>query len=142
MAVRPDVDAVIVYENGDVAHHTDGPLRAVKPQGMPLFVEGELDGAPNRHLGSEFPACGFQGRWFAAGQPARPMVPALFAVVVPQGIEEDKVFQPPGILSAETLESVARVAGGMFQEVAGGFCEQRQFVSADLVIVDRTDAVR
>src|SRR6185369_7088458 len=40
---RPDIGAVVVHKDGNVAHYADGPLRTVKTEGTPLLVEKELD---------------------------------------------------------------------------------------------------
>src|SRR5690242_21885435 len=52
VAMRPHVGAVVIDKNRDIAHHPDGALGAVKPQGMPLLVEEELNHATKINLGS------------------------------------------------------------------------------------------
>ncbi len=52
--MRPDIGAVIVHEDCDVAHDADRLLRAVTPQRPPLFVEGELQRASNLEIGGQF----------------------------------------------------------------------------------------
>src|SRR6185369_14919799 len=103
IAVRPNVSAVIGHENSDIAHHPDGALGAVTAEGTPLFVEEKLNRAAEVHLGVQF----LQGRSLTAGQGTRPFFPASPVVTFAQRIEQDKIFQPPGIPGTKALKAGA-----------------------------------
>jgi len=60
-----------------------------------LLEEEELHDAADADLGSQFLARGFQSRRLPPGQLACPSVPALPGMALAQGIEQNKVFQPP-----------------------------------------------
>src|SRR5580698_673598 len=44
-AVHPDVGAVVIDEDGNVAQNANRALRTIPPQRLPLLVEGKLQGA-------------------------------------------------------------------------------------------------
>ena len=71
--MHPDVGAIVVHENGDIAHDADRPLRAVTPQRAPLFVESELDPASNAELVSQFLACFLQSGRVPIREVMRPL---------------------------------------------------------------------
>src|SRR5580704_3517585 len=54
IAVHPDVGAIVIYEDGDVAYHADLALRTITSQCLPLFVESELQGAANLQVRCQF----------------------------------------------------------------------------------------
>ena len=76
VAVRPDVGAVVVHEDSDIAHDANGAFCAVAPQGLPLFVEGELQCAADLQIDRQLLACLVQRTGFAARQALRPFIPA------------------------------------------------------------------
>ena len=86
-AVRPNVGAVVVHEDCDVAHHTDRALGAVTPQGPPLFVESELQRASDLDVGRQFLTSLVQRSRLSVGQIPRPMIPAFKLLPGTQGIE-------------------------------------------------------
>src|ERR1700733_13075670 len=54
IAVHPDVGAIVIYEDGDVAYDADFVLRTVTSQCLPLFVKSELQGAANLQVRCQF----------------------------------------------------------------------------------------
>src|SRR6185369_7999353 len=119
-AVRPHVSTVISHKDGNIAHHPDGTLSAVTPQGMPLRVKEELNHAAKVRLGVQIFAGRGQDRNLAAGQAARPLLPASPVIAFAQHIEQDKVFQPPCISGTKALKAGAGAAPGDLQEGPGG----------------------
>jgi len=127
-SIGPDVRAVVVDKNGNIADYPDGLLCAVETQGMPLLQEKELDYPSNSHLRSQFRAGGLQRACVAARQLERPHVPASLAITIPQGIVENKVFQPPFIVSAESVETGPGGSGSSVQKLASRFIQHRKLL--------------
>ena len=103
---------------------------------MPLLVEEELNRAAEVHLGVQFFAGRGQGRNLAAGQAARPLLPASPVVAFAQHIEQDKVFQPPGIPGTKALKAGAGAAPGVLQEGPCSLHDQRRLALKNLFVVD------
>src|ERR1700757_183388 len=103
--MRPDVGAVVIHEDGDIAHDADGPLGAVAPQCAPLLVKGELEGAANLDIVGELFTRFFQGSGLAVSEIVRPPVPALEFLLGTKRVEQNEVVEPPGIVRLKTLET-------------------------------------
>ena len=93
--VGPDVGAIEVHEDGDIADHAYRALFAVVAERPPLLVEGELYSAADGEIVREFPPCFFERRGFATGQLAWPLVPGLQLEAGAQCVEENEVVEPP-----------------------------------------------
>src|SRR5271166_4828493 len=69
-------------------------------------------------------------------QTVRPMIPAFQLMLGAEGVEEDEIFQPPGILRTESFEPVKRVARSRTQEIPPSRKQQRHFLRKHGVVVD------
>ncbi len=69
------------------------------------------------------------------------MIPGLPAIAIAQGIEKNKIFQPPRILGTESVKFGMRTGGPLVQKTAGSPFEEWQLVSADFVVIDCGDGV-
>src|SRR5208282_6183909 len=118
IAVHPDIGAVVVDEDSDVAHNANRTLRAVSPEGLPLLVECELQGAANLQIERQIFASLLEGRRFTACQFRGPVFPAGQFLLRAQGVEENEVVEPPGVLRAKTRKSLAGAGGGGGKESA------------------------
>ena len=107
VGLSPDIGAVVVDEDGDVANDADGALRTVAAQGPPLFVEGELQGAADFELDGKFFPKFIQSDGIAMGKIVGPLIPAFQFLVSANRVEQDEIIEPPGIAGAEAVEAVA-----------------------------------
>ena len=127
LRMHPDVGAVVINEDRDVAHDADRTLGAIVAQGTPLLRESELqDTAHHQIVGHVAPYLVERGR-FAMRQFARPLIPVGEFVMRAQAIEEHEIFQPLRILLAETLEAGAGISLHGLGKVAGGLRQQWHF---------------
>src|SRR5579885_2470650 len=75
LALRPDIRAIVVHKDGDIADHANRFLRAVMPQGVPLLPKKELNHLANGDFGGEFSPCLLQGFRLVSRQVGRPFLP-------------------------------------------------------------------
>src|SRR6266567_857074 len=61
----------------------------------------------------------------------------MLSVLLAQGVEKNKIFQPPRVLVAEMIEARSRSPIGLLEKFYCGALEQRKFRPAHLVIIDR-----
>src|SRR5579863_5981679 len=101
IAMRPNISAIVIHENGDIAYHADRPVRTCQPQGPPLLPEKKLDDASHRDFLVELSPSSLQCRRITPRQLGWPLVPAALHISVPQRVVEYVVFQPPVIFRAE-----------------------------------------
>src|SRR5579862_7112297 len=66
-AVRPDIGAVVIDEDGDIAHDTNGALGTIAAQSLPLLTKGKLQGAANLQIVRQVLAGALDGLRLAAG---------------------------------------------------------------------------
>src|ERR1700722_18071183 len=135
--MRPDVGAVVVHEDGNIAGNTDRALRTIKPQGLPLFVKSKLQWGTNFEVGGKFLAYFFKSCRFAVRQLARPAIPAFQFVPLTERVEENKIVEPPGVLGTELIEAFADPPCGRGGEILRSLEQQGHFAGKDLVILDR-----
>ena len=108
--MRPNVGAVVVHEDGDVAHNPDFALRAVTTQRPPLFVKSELQRTPNLDIGEQFLTRFLHSGRLPMREIMRPPVPALEFLSGSQGIEQNEVIQPPSVFRTEVFKTAQPIA--------------------------------
>src|SRR5216684_1650009 len=109
IGVGPDIGAVEIYEDRDVAHDANRMLRAIGSKRLPLFEEKELHGAADIEIVEHFRVSLLDRRRIAMSQFAGPVVPAFQLEARTQTIEEDEVIEPPLVLPAEAIVAGACV---------------------------------
>src|ERR1700722_16931117 len=77
IGMRPNIGAVEINEDRDIAHHSNGMTRAMAAKRLPLFEEKKLHGAADVEFGGHFGARFFNRRRISMSQFARPVVPAF-----------------------------------------------------------------
>src|SRR5207249_2955539 len=108
----------------------------------PLLVEHELDHAARRQISGKLFASVGDGVGVAASQCFGPLLPDAQVIALAQGIEEDEVFEPPFIFAAKLLEARERRLWSVVQEIGSRLGEQRKFMTAHLVVIDRAYGIR
>src|SRR6266550_1435106 len=116
----PDIGAVVVHEDRDVAHDAHRAKSAMVPQCAPLLSEGELQSAAPDQFLAHLAANTIERGRLAESEVARPFVPVRQLMLRPQSIEEDEVVEPIFVLGAEALEAGASVSPHGLREVARG----------------------
>src|SRR4051812_40144146 len=139
MRMRPDVSAVIADEDGDVADDLDAALRGNRPDGTPLLGKKELDDAMELQLFREFVMRFLESFRLPRGELARPSVPRGAVEALAQAGEEDEILQPPIILGAEALKTVARCAMRATQKFFGCQVQQRHLGGTHIVVIYALD---
>src|SRR5205823_2212534 len=104
VGMRPDIGAIVIHENGNVADDADSSRRAIFAQRAPLLEKCKLNSAADFQLRPQFTAGAIQCRGLAMHQFTRPLVPWLL-VFPPQCLEEHKALEPPGILRTEGIKT-------------------------------------
>ena len=104
LGVRPDVGAVVVDEDGDVANEADVAVGAVCAEGAPLLAEGELEGLGDGEFFAVFEAEGVEGRRLAVFYVAGPVTPGGVVELAAQDGVERPVIEPGGVLAAVGFE--------------------------------------
>ncbi len=135
IGIAPDVGAVIVHKDGNVAHDPDAALRAVEPQRAPLFEKRKLDGALHFQLALVFHAKLVQACRFTSRQLSGPRTPGGTGVDLAHHVKQHKIFQPPGIVPLEPLKAFA-IAVPAFKKVLRRRFEQRQLERLHLVKIN------
>src|SRR3984957_18800793 len=135
--MRPDIGAVVVHEDGNIAGNADRALRTVTAQSLPLLVERELQRAADFELAGKLLADFFESGRLAGRPLARPAIPAFQFVPLTERVEENEVIEPPGVLRTELIEAFARPPCGRGGEILRSLEQQRHFAGEDLVILDR-----
>src|SRR5437899_5688852 len=109
IGMGPDIGAVEIDKNRDVAHDANRTLRAIGSKRLPLFEEKELHDAADVEIIEHFRVRLLDRRRIAMSQFAGPMVPAFQLETRAQTIEENEVIEPPLVLPAEILITGAGV---------------------------------
>ena len=91
-------------------------LRAIMPQGVPLFPEKELQHAANGQFWVKRPLSRFDRGLLTPCQRRRPMVP-IFTVLLAKGIEQNEIFQPPEVLLGKKFEALPRFTVRPFKKI-------------------------
>ena len=102
--VEPDVRALVVHVDRDVADDPDVAGPAVPPQPPPLEHEDELEEPGPVHPVLQAPGRVPERAGLAPLQLVRPAAPGLPAEVLADGREEGEVVEPPGVPPAEPVE--------------------------------------
>src|SRR6266849_443177 len=142
IGMSPDIGAIEIYEDRDVAHDPNRMLRAIGSQRLPLLEEKELHGASHIEFVEHLRVLLVQRHRIAVSQFTGPAIPAFQLETRAQPIEENKVIQPPLILPAEVLIAEAGIRGSGAQEVARRFKQQRQFPMENRWVVHVSGAAR
>src|SRR6266403_1180749 len=119
--VGPDIGAVEIDKDRDVAHDSNRTLSAIGSERLPLFEEKELHDAADIEIVEHFRVRLLERRRIAMSQLAGPVVPALQLEPRAQTIEENEVIEPPLVLPAEGFRSRAGIRCGGPHEVARRF---------------------
>src|SRR5215472_8472151 len=85
--VSPDVGAIVVDEDGDVANDTNGALSTVTIKGTPLLIERKLQSAPDENVVGKFLTNSFQSGRLASGEFVGPSIPSFQFVAGAQRVE-------------------------------------------------------
>ena len=121
IGMGPDIGAVEIYKDCDVAHDANRTLRAVGAERLPLFEEEKLHDAADIEIVEHFRVRLLDRRRIAMSQFAGPMVPAFQLETRTQTIEENEVIEPPLVLPAEILITGAGVRCSGANKVARRF---------------------
>src|SRR6202140_2003128 len=121
IGVGPDIGAVKIHKDRDVAHDANRMLSAIDSKRLPLFEEKKLHGAADIEIFEHFRVRVLNRRRIAMSQFVGPAVPALQLETRAQTIEENEVIEPPLVLPAEGLITGAGVRSGGAHEVARRF---------------------
>src|SRR5260370_15056363 len=121
IGVGPDIGAVKIYKDRNVAHDTNRTLRAIGSKRLPLFEEEKLHDAADIEIVEHFLVRLLDPPRIAMSQLAGPVVPALQLEARAQTIEENEVIEPPLVLPAEGFISRAAVRRSGAHEVARSF---------------------
>src|SRR5208337_1616934 len=135
--VDPHVSAVVADEDGNVADDADAALAAVGAESAPLLKEGELQKALHFELLVQFRMQLRDGVGMTMNYVLRPTVPWLLAEAVTQRAEQHVVFEPPMVLLAELFVAFSTCSRRRSQKVGGGLEQQRQFLGADVLEINR-----
>src|SRR5689334_22141684 len=108
MRMRPDVRTVVADEDSNVADDLDSTLRGRRPDRTPLLGKKELDDAMELQLLCKLVVRPVEGFRLTRGEFNRPGIPGGTIEALAQTGEQNKILQPPIILRAEALETVAR----------------------------------
>src|SRR5208282_1262018 len=103
LGMSPDIGTVEIHEDGDVAHDTNGTLRAIGTKRLPLLEKEELHDAAHIEFLEHFGVRLLEGHWIAVGQFVGPSVPIFQLETRAQTVEKNKVVEPPLVLTAEAL---------------------------------------
>src|SRR6516162_7622903 len=134
--MRPDIDAVIADEDGDVADDLNTAIIAVGPKSSPLFEKGELQEAldVNFILQIGTPLLESVGRTLhKVGVPRNPL---LVTEVLAQAGEESVVVQPLRMRTTKGFVFVAQAALSILQKSLCRITQYRQLLSPDIVEID------
>ncbi len=129
----PDIRRVVADEDGDVADDLYAFAPAVGVQRAPLLKERELQEAGAVEFVAQFFADRRHCLRLAMRQLVRPGVPAPLLVAEPQSVEQNVIFQPPGVFGDETIEARARFAACAEQKPGCGLLQKRQLFAASPV---------
>ena len=116
--MSPDIGAVEINKDCDVAHDANGALRTVSSKRLPLFVEKKLQGAADIQLVEHLGVSLLHGYRIAMREFTGPAVPAFQLETRAQTVEENKVIEPPAILATEVVVARSRVGRSRIQEFA------------------------
>src|SRR5580658_1897074 len=105
-AVHPDVGAVVINKDGEIAHDADRALRTIAPQRLPLLVEGKLQGAANLQFDGQLLARLLYCVRFAMRQSRRPFIPARQFLLGTQRVEQDEIVEPPRVPGTEMFKAL------------------------------------
>src|SRR6266478_5935237 len=94
IGMGPDIGAVEIDKNRDVAHDANRTLRAVGAERLPLFEEKELHGAADIEIVEHFSVRLLDRHRIAMSQFAGPAVPPFQLETRAQTIEEHEVIEP------------------------------------------------
>src|SRR5258708_11143420 len=98
MGVGPDIDVVIVDEDGEVADDLDSALGAVDAQRAPLLEEGELNHTLNFQFALLLQTKPVKPAGLAPRQLFGPRAPGLAFTLLPHHVKQAKTFHPPPLL--------------------------------------------
>src|SRR5216684_1672164 len=121
IGVGPDIGAVEIYKDRDVAHDANRMLRTIGSERLPLLEEEKLHDAADIEIVEHFRVSLLDRRRIAMSQFAGPVVPAFQLETSAQSIKENEVIEPPSVLLAEGLVAGARVRCSGPHEVARRF---------------------
>ena len=105
VGMRPHVGAIEADEDGDIAHDLNAAARTLGVQSLPLFEEGELNGASDVEVGCMTFTREMLRVVIATGNFLGPLVPRLPAVFFAQYFEERVVLEPPCVIAAKAVEA-------------------------------------
>src|SRR5208283_3928669 len=123
--MSPDVGAVEVDKDSEIACHANGTLRAVATQRPPLFVEKKLDDPADIEFIAHFLARFLKSCGIAVNQIAGPAIPGLKVEVGTQRVKENKIVEPPLVLAHETVVARARGTRSQSKKFVGRLEKQR-----------------
>src|ERR1700674_87945 len=141
IGVGPDIGAVEIYKDRDVAHDANGTLRAIGAERLPLFEEEKLHDATDIEIVEHFRVRLLDRRRIAMSQFAGPVVPAFQLETGAQTIEENEVIEPPLVLPAEAIVAGACVRRSGVHKVARRFEQQRQLSAKNRRIIHGPDPI-
>src|ERR1700692_3188140 len=141
IGVGPDVSAVEIHKDRDVAHNANRMLSAIGSKRLPLFEEEKLSGAADIEIVEHFRVSLLDRRRIAMSQFAGPVVPAFQLETRAQAIEENEVIEPPLVLAAEGLITRAGIRRSGVHEVARSLEQQWQLPAKNRRVIYGLDRI-
>ena len=127
--MRPNIGAIVIHEDCDIADHANRPFGAILPQRAPLFIKGKLKSASNLDVVRQFLTSLLQRCRLAMREISWPLVPTHKFLSGTKRVEQNEVIQPPMILGTESIQSAAETARSCAQEIPRRLKEQWHFLS-------------
>src|SRR6202158_2007913 len=141
IGVGPDIGAVKIYKDRDVAHNANRTLRAVGAERLPLFEEEKPHDAADIEIVEHFRVRLLDRHRITMSEFAGPVVPPFQLETRAQTIEENEVIEPPLVLPAEVLISGAGIRCSGAHEVARRFEQKWQLLAEDRRVIHGLDAI-
>jgi len=122
--VSPNVGAVVIDEDCDVADNANRTLRTIAAQCPPLLIKCKLQRAPEHDVVHKFLTRFVESGGFASGEFSRPLIPSVQFAVGAQRVKQGEIFEPPCILCSKSFEPATSCGRSRPQKTMRGFKQQ------------------
>ena len=135
--MHPNIGAIVIHENGNIANNADLFCEQYLPQRLPLLIESKLQRAADLEVIGEFLARLLPWRWLRAA----PIRKARFSssLVCSANVESrtKRNRRATRHFLHKTVQSAAARAAALSQKAAARLEQQRHFLRKRSIVMDR-----